>query len=137
MSELALKSTTCTTFIEVGPGQQIAAVRAEGGEVEILGRNQASNATQRLLIRPTSHDLGWMTPCRDVTWTEFRAVGVNAECIVHIAPLGNLVARIRTGWCWQLDGVGGPFRPVSGFPLCRSGTTPIAVITSPCSDTTW
>jgi hypothetical protein len=85
MSGLALKSTTRATFVGVGPGRRIVAVRAEGGEVEVLGHDRMSGATCRLQVQPTSHDLGWVTLPESVAWSEFRAISPIAECIVHMA----------------------------------------------------
>lgn len=89
MTELAIRSTPGTDFVEVDPGTRIAAVRADGGEVEILGRDQAGGATRRLRLQPTDRDLGWITPPDDVVWTRFRATDADATCTVELAPLAG------------------------------------------------
>ena len=86
MSELALLSATGTGFEEVEPGSRIGAVRADGGEAEILGQNRASGAETRLRIAPTDRDLGWVTPPEEVVWTAFRAVVEGATCHVELVP---------------------------------------------------
>ena len=79
-------SATGTDFEEVEPGSRIGAVRADGGEVEILGRDRASGAETRLRIAPTDQDLGWVTPPEVVVWTAFRAVGEGVTCHVELVP---------------------------------------------------
>lgn len=87
MTELAIRSTPGTEFVEVDAGTRIAAVRADGGEVEILGQDAGGGAMRRLRLQPVSQDLGWITPPEDVVWTRFRAADANATCTVQVAPL--------------------------------------------------
>jgi hypothetical protein len=87
MTELALRSTSGTAFVEVDPGCRIGAVRADGGEVEIFGQERAGEATRQLRLRPTEQDLGWVTPPEEVLWTRFRAVEPGATCSVELVPL--------------------------------------------------
>jgi hypothetical protein len=87
MTELAMRSTSGTEPVAVDPGCRIAAVRADGGAVEILGRDAASGgAERRLRIEPTDRDLGWVVPPEDAVWTAFRAVGQGTTCFVELAP---------------------------------------------------
>ena len=87
MTELAIRATSDGDFVEVDQGTRIAAVRADGGEVEILGRDPAGGATRRLRLQPVASDLGWVTPPEDVVWTRFRAADPNATCTVELAPV--------------------------------------------------
>ena len=87
MSELALRSTTGTEFVETGPGERIGAVRADGGEVEITGRDRASGTVRTHRVRPTDDELGWTTPPEEVAWTGFRAAEPGATCYVETVPL--------------------------------------------------
>ena len=86
MSELALTSTSGTDFVEVPKGERIGAVRADGGEVEIMGRERAGGAERRLRLRPTSESLGWINPPEGVAWTAFRAAEQGATCYVELVP---------------------------------------------------
>lgn len=81
MTELALRATSGTTFVEVDPNSAIGAVRADGGEVEIAGEGGRT-----LRIRPTADDLGWVTLPEGVAWTRFRALEPGATCTVELVP---------------------------------------------------
>jgi hypothetical protein len=87
MTELALRSTSDTSFVEVDPGSRIGAVRADGGEVEIAGQERAGGATRQLRLRPSEAELGWVTPPEEVRWTRFRAAAPGATCSVELVPL--------------------------------------------------
>ena len=89
MTELAMLSTSGTDFVAVDPDRRIAAVRADGGEAEILGRDPAGRAERRFRVGPTDRDLGWVTPPGDVAWTGFRAAESGATCFVELAPLAG------------------------------------------------
>ena len=86
MSEIALRSTAGTDFVELDQGERIGAVRADGGEVEIRGTERAGGGTRSLRLRPTEDDLGWITPPEDVAWTAFRAAEAGATCYVELVP---------------------------------------------------
>lgn len=86
MTELAMRSTSGTDPVAVDPDQRVAAVRADGGAIEILGHEPASGAARRLRIEPTERDLGWVTPPADAVWTAFRALDQGATCFVELAP---------------------------------------------------
>ena len=86
MSELALRSTAGTEFVEVDKGERIGAVRADGGEVEILGCERAGGSERRLRLRPTAENLGWINPPEDVAWTAFRAAEQGATCYLELVP---------------------------------------------------
>ncbi|MEK0082548.1 hypothetical protein [Benzoatithermus flavus] len=86
MTELALRSTSETTFVEVDPGSVIGAVRADGGEVEVSGRERGGGGERSLRLRPTGDDLGWVTLPENVAWTRFRAVEQDATCTVELVP---------------------------------------------------
>jgi hypothetical protein len=87
MSELALRATSGTGFVEVDPGCRIGAVRADGGEVEIVGQERAGGTTRQLRLRPSEAELGWVTPPGEVLWTRFRAAEPGATCSVELVPL--------------------------------------------------
>jgi hypothetical protein len=87
MTEMALRSTSGTAFVDADPGCRIMAVRADKGEVEIEGRDSASGDSRRLRLQPTERDLGWVTPPEGVAWTRYRAAEAGATCSIELAPL--------------------------------------------------
>jgi hypothetical protein len=86
MSELALRTTSGTAFVELDAGTAIGAVRADGGEVEVAGRVRDGGEERTLRLRPTGDALGWVTLPEDVAWTRFRAVAAGATCTVELVP---------------------------------------------------
>jgi hypothetical protein len=89
MTELALRSTSGTEFVEADPGCGIAAVRADGGEVEVAGHERTGGAARQLRLKPTGDELGWVTLPKEVEWTRFRAVEPGATCTIEMAPRGG------------------------------------------------
>jgi hypothetical protein len=89
MSELALRSTIGEGFVEVDPDQKIVAVRVDGGEGEVQGRNRASGAVRQLRVRPTEQDLGWVSLPEGAVWTAFRAAAADTTCTVQLVPRGE------------------------------------------------
>lgn len=87
MSELSFRSTGGTEFVAVDAGSRIAAVRADGGEVEIRGRDRASGAVRQWRTRPVEAEMGWTVPPKDAVWTEFRAAAPGATCFVQLDPV--------------------------------------------------
>lgn len=89
MTTLATQSTTADEFVEVASVCRIAAVRADGGEVEILSHQPPGGAAQRFRLRPTDRDLGWVEPPTGMVWTAFRAAEPGATCFVELVPHGG------------------------------------------------